>query len=504
MDDAADDTLGRLAKERFGLDYLFPLQRLVMANVLDACLSGDASDSGGFRQAAILPTGFGKSLCFQLPALLLPGPTIAVFPLLALMEDQRRRLAELGIGAAVFRGGMDEADRREAEASLRSGKAKIAITNPECLRGRLLDFLASLKPSHVAIDEAHCVSEWGNSFRPAYLELGKAVERLDPPVTTAFTATASPAVLESFSRILFQGRPCTLVQADPDRPNIHYAVSRTLARERTLERLLMELAKPAIVFCTSRDGVQILAERLRMRLGTEELRFYHAGLEAVEKRAIEEWFLGSKDGILVSTCAFGMGMDKRDVRTVIHYDPPPSIEAYLQESGRAGRDGKPSRAVLLSVPGTSPKANAANRDREQALLDYGASEGRCRREALLSLLGTKPEGPCSGCDVCDGNAPGQAEGASAIGLLLRMNRRRFTREEALRLLQGKAGEPPTCAGAGGLRGWREEDAGAAMSAAIKSGMAMERKKGLWKGRLAEEKAWRKEECGPPTAIPRSR
>ncbi len=163
--EAPDDPLGKAAKEAFGLDYLYPYQRLVAANVLDSALPG----AEALRQVVLLPTGFGKSLCFQLPALFLPRPTVVVYPLLALMEDQRRRLDSLGIGCSLFRGGQSPEERRAAELAVERGEARIVITNPECLGNpRLLSFLKEAQPSHLAIDEAHCVSEWGKSF-PALL-----------------------------------------------------------------------------------------------------------------------------------------------------------------------------------------------------------------------------------------------------------------------------------------------------------------------------------------------
>jgi len=308
--DEVVDPIAAAARERFGLDYLYPYQRLAVANILDAASEAPESAewrSGPLRQIVLLPTGFGKSLCFQLPALLLPRPSLVVYPLLALMEDQRRSLEALGIPCALFRGGMSPDERRRAEGLVESGEAKIVISNPECLAGgRLLDFLASTRPSHVAIDEAHCVSEWGETFRPSYLELGRIIERLEPPALSAFTATASPSVLESVARILFRGEPCRLIEGNPDRPNIAYTVVKTLSRDHSLTRLARGLPRPLLVFASSREGVQMLARLLRERLPGSDVRFYHAGLERAEKKMVEDWFYSSRDGILCATCAYGM------------------------------------------------------------------------------------------------------------------------------------------------------------------------------------------------------
>jgi ATP-dependent DNA helicase RecQ len=487
--ESIEDPVALLAKERFGLDYLYPYQRLVAANALDAAAPG----AEPMRQIVLLPTGFGKSLCFQLPALLLPGPTVVAYPLLALMEDQRRRLESLGIPCAVFRGGMSPEERSAAEVAVERGEAKIVISNPECLgTPRLLDFLKEARPSHIAIDEAHCVSEWGETFRPAYLDMGRIADALAPPALSAFTATASPAVFEAVARTLFGGASYRVVAGDPDRPNIAYAVLRTLNREHSLVRLAREMPRPLLVFCSSREGVQIVSRLLRERLDDEEVRFYHAGLERPEKKRIEEWFFASEKGILASTCAYGMGVDKKNIRSVIHYEAPASIEAYLQEAGRAGRDGLRSRAVLLAAPWDRDRLNReadeGRRARFGALLDYAASEGGCRRDALLDLLGSPGEGrpPCSGCDRCEGSDHPGFEGEGEIVGFVRANARRFSAEEALALLRGEetaSSEPPRCAGWGAMGSWENRDASRAMAAALRLGAVREIGRGPWKGRL---------------------
>ena len=435
----AVDRVATLAKDRFGIDYLFPLQRMAVANVLDA-----AGGEGPSRQLVLFPTGFGKSLCFQLPALLAPGPTVIVYPLLALMNDQKRSLEKRGIPCAFFRGGMEEEERRRECEAVTSGRAKIVITNPECLAApRLRGFLAGAKVFHLAIDEAHCVSEWGETFRPAYLELGKSVEEIAPAALSAFTATASPSVAEAIARHIFRGAPYSLVTADIDKPNIRYSVEPTLSPLHTLARLVAEKPKPLIVFDQSRAGVRRLCEVIAGRDGPEA-KFYHAGLEREEKNAVEAWFMESADGVLAATCAYGMGVDKRNIRTVVHFSPPASVEAYLQESGRAGRDGGPAEAILIrdesargrpaagpgsaagpgaGAGGSGPEA-ALREERRLAFLAYGASQG-CRREALHALMGAALDSPCSGCDACGGTSKSEPEGLGELRRFFAPNPGRF-------------------------------------------------------------------------------
>jgi ATP-dependent DNA helicase RecQ len=521
------DPVAALASEKFGIDYLFPLQRMAVANVLDA-----AGGEGPSRQLVLFPTGFGKSLCFQLPALLAPGPTVVVYPLLALMNDQKRSLEKRGIPCAFFRGGMEEEERRRECEAVTSGRAKIVITNPECLATpRLRGFLADAKVFHLAIDEAHCVSEWGETFRPAYLELGKSVEAIAPAALSAFTATASPTVAEAIARHIFRGTPYSLVTADIDKPNIRYSVEPTLSPLHTLMRLVVEKPKPLIVFDQSRAGVRRLCEVIAGR-GGPEAKFYHAGLERDEKNAVEAWFMESGDGVLAATCAYGMGVDKRDIRTVVHFSPPASVEAYLQESGRAGRDGGQAEAILIrdeaarvrpaarriaaaesgSEPGGAGPETALREERRLAFLAYGSTSD-CRRETLHALMGAALDSPCSGCDICDGSSKRAPEGLAGLQRFFASNPGRFDSSQAARLLgqarmeslgarrgglddgelggpgngaaawkpkyfRGFRGSPPTCAGAGAFGDWDEKDIRALIRGAAARGLLFTKRSAL--------------------------
>jgi ATP-dependent DNA helicase RecQ len=471
------DPLLEEAKKTFGISYLFPYQRLAVHNILSACgAPGSAgADSAPGDQIIMLPTGAGKSLCFQLPAVLLSGLTVVVYPLLSLMADQERRLKGAGIPVRVLRGGQTSTEREKTWTDLGSGTAKFVVANPEVLAvPAVVKRFEGLTVDHLVVDEAHCVAEWGETFRPAYLGLGEVRRNLRPRVTTAFTATASPPILARVITHLYEGKTPHLIAGDPDRPNIHYRTLPSICKDRTLARLLSESGRPALVFCRSRNGAEFTARALRRRLGEEDIFFYHAGLSREEKKAREDWFLPSRGGILTSTCAFGMGVDKPDIRTVIHRDVPGSVEAYLQESGRAGRDREPSRAVLLYGPedivSLGSLADPFAKERAEALLDY-ARLRFCRREKLLSLLGWKAES-CSGCDVCDGTIQTAPEGEQEILRFLRKNRRRYTQEEAALLLTGTRNYRSIIRGLTGrkefglLPSWNEEDLSEAMESLL--------------------------------------
>ncbi|UKI54075.1 MAG: ATP-dependent DNA helicase RecQ [Treponema sp.] len=266
------------------------------------------------------------------------------------------------------------------------------------LTGRLKEYGIS----HIAIDEAHCVSEWGDTFRPAYLELGKILRTLDVPVVTAFTATASPEVLARISDVLFNGE-AHIVRSESDRPNIHYYVKKVASKKAAALVLAKTEARPMIIFCGTRSRTEDMAQELNTAFGAETAKFYHAGMERGEKTKIEEWFFSRKDAVLCATCAYGMGVDKKDIHTVVHLDPPQTAEAYIQEAGRGGRDGSVANAILLwNFEDSLRFAEFPSGSRKAALREFAGTKS-CRRQVLLDALGAE-QAVCSGCDICRGKA----------------------------------------------------------------------------------------------------
>ena len=427
------DYLNQVAKEHFGIPYLFPYQRLAISNILD-CAADPVENNPA--QIVILPTGAGKSLCFMLPALLTQGITLIIFPLLSLMADQKRRLDSAGIPSLILRGGLSKEEREQAFDRIRNGEVKIVIANPEILLAPgVLEKVKQGNIFHVVIDEAHTVSQWGDTFRSAYLELGQIVANLKPKVTTAFTATASAEILDRFAEIIFGGIQPNIIRADPDRPNIRYDAHPYLSKDAALLKAVQEAEKPLIVFCSSREGTEITARRLKKHLKGQEVWFYHAGLTREEKKKIEEKFFVSAGGVLVATCAYGMGVDKSNIRTVIHADLPSSAEAYLQESGRGGRDRKQAYAVALVpfVPEQQLEPSTPDARRRMELYHiFTAPE--CRRKALLHILEHESQ-LCTGCDVCDRRIK-MPEGLFEILDLVRRNNRHITAQKVSYILKG--------------------------------------------------------------------
>lgn len=403
------DAVSIAAADHFNISYLYPYQRLVITNILEAGGYYGSARTGQSRQIALLPTGSGKSLCYMLPGILLGGVHVLVFPLLSLMEDQRRRLKEAGCRVHVLRGGQKREERTRIFSALREGGTHFLITNPEMLSiPEVRRQLRQLPVNHLVIDEAHTVSEWGDTFRPSLAALAGVIAELDSPLVTACTATASSRILRRLQETLFSGMPAHVIRANPDRPNIRYRVIPSLSPMRDLFDLTGDrgIRRPAVIFCPTRNDARHTAEMLALRHQDCRIRYYHAGLSREEKLEQENWFLSSRDGILCSTIAFGLGIDKGDIRTVIHTQVPETIEAYLQETGRAGRDRADALAIMLVGASDLLKGTSV-------LVPALLTHTLCRREALLALMDARPE-TCSGCDVCAGDVWGFAAGEAVI------------------------------------------------------------------------------------------
>ncbi|MEM9290879.1 MAG: ATP-dependent DNA helicase RecQ [Acidobacteriota bacterium] len=333
------EALHQALAERFGHSSFRPGQEEAARAILE-----------GRDVVAVMPTGAGKSLCYQLPALLLEGTTVVISPLIALMKDQVDALVARGIAAAAIHSGLGAGEKSAIRQRLARGELRLIYIAPERLSNSA--FRAALLRSGVArlvIDEAHCISQWGHDFRPDYRRLGALREALDVPVG-AFTATATPDVRQDIQRQLGLHAPLELVTGF-ERPNLTLAVEECRsqqAKARELARVIAEVGTPGIVYASTRKGVELWGALLA-ELGLRSA-CYHAGMGAEERRAVQDAFLQGNLQAIAATNAFGMGIDKADIRFVVHADLPGSVEAYYQEAGRAGRDGQPARCVLLYTP----------------------------------------------------------------------------------------------------------------------------------------------------------
>jgi ATP-dependent DNA helicase RecQ len=373
------------------------------AIVEQLCAGGDA--------LVLMPTGGGKSLCYQIPALLRQGTAIVVSPLIALMQDQVDALREAGVAAAYLNSSLGAEDQREVERQLLAGELNLLYVAPErLLTGRFLGLLERTEVALFAIDEAHCVSQWGHDFRPEYRELAILHQRFPQVPRIALTATADPRTRDEIVERLSLQQARQFV-ASFDRPNIGYRVGlRDNAKRQLTEFLQGHRGESGIVYCLSRKKVDDIAEWLA-EIGVEALP-YHAGLDATKRAANQKRFLREDGVVMVATVAFGMGIDKPDVRFVAHLDLPRSIEGYYQETGRGGRDGLPAEAwmiyglsdvvtmsQMIAQSESADDRKRVERQKLESLLAY-AEATDCRRQLLLGAFGETYPGPCGHCDNC--------------------------------------------------------------------------------------------------------
>ena len=404
-------------KQYFGHDGFRPGQQALVDGLL-----------AGRDVFGVMPTGGGKSVCYQLPALLRPGVTLVISPLISLMKDQVAALEQAGVPAACLNSSLDTAEMAEVMAKARGGAYKLLYIAPERLASPGFRALAAaLTIPVVAVDEAHCISQWGQDFRPGYLAIADFIAALPRrPAVAAFTATATAQVRADIVRLLRLDDPVEVVTGF-DRPNLYFDVLRPKSKKDTLLALLEQRrGKSGIVYCATRANVEKVCDAL-CAAGLPATR-YHAGLPDAERRRNQDDFQFDRRPVMVATNAFGMGIDKSNVSFVVHYHMPKDLESYYQEAGRAGRDGSPARCILL-YSGADVRLNqfmiekeqeneeldaeTARQVRENELerlkqMTFYATNHRCLRRFLLRYFGENPPDHCGNCSVCLKEAPSRA------------------------------------------------------------------------------------------------
>ncbi len=433
------DAAKNLLRAVFGFTSFRDGQAEIIETILD-----------GREVLAVMPTGSGKSLCFQLPALLRDGLTVVVSPLIALMRNQVAQLRSYGIAAASLNSANDFAESRRILEQIERGELRLVYIAPERLaKPETVALLRRAKVGMLAVDEAHCISQWGHDFRPEYMNLCALPGELGGVQVVAFTATADAATRTDILSRLFRQPPALFVHGF-DRPNLRLAMSpRTGGRVQILQFVAAHRGDSGIVYCSSRRATEDIAEFLRQN-GVRALP-YHAGLEASERSRNQDAFLQEDGIVMVATIAFGMGIDKPDVRFVCHANMPNNIESYYQEIGRAGRDGLPADTLTLYGMGdiglrrrqiedsnASDEQKRVDRLRLNALVSLCESP-RCRRQALLGYFGETSKGACGNCDICtDGVAMFDATilAQKAMSAVVRTGER-FGTEHLISILLGE-------------------------------------------------------------------
>jgi len=425
----------------FGFAAFRPGQGDIVGAVLD-----------GRDVLAIMPTGSGKSLCYQLPALLRDGLTVVVSPLIALMRNQVAQLCSYGIAAAALNSANDPRENRSVLEGIARGELRLVYVAPERLaKPETLDLLKRAKIALLAVDEAHCISQWGHDFRPEYADLGKVRSALGEVQTVAFTATADAATRADILAKLFSQPPEVFVHGF-DRPNLRLAMQPKIgSRKQISDFVAAHRGQSGIVYCASRRKTEKIADYLSEE-GVKALP-YHAGMEPTARSQHQDTFLQEDGVVVVATIAFGMGIDKPDVRFVMHADMPSNIESYYQEIGRAGRDGLPADTLTLYSTGdirlrrlqidqsdASDEQKRVDRQRLNALVSLCESP-RCRRQTLLTYFAETSE-PCGNCDFCCDGAQlvdGTIAAQKALSAMVRTGER-FGTEHLTNVLLGERSE----------------------------------------------------------------
>jgi ATP-dependent DNA helicase RecQ len=389
----------QILKNYFGYNSFRAQQELIINNIL-----------AGQDTVVLMPTGGGKSICYQLPSLVMEGLTLVISPLIALMKDQVERLNENGIKAAFINSSLSELHRKSIEKDLEAGTIKLLYVSPEkVFSNDFLSFLSILNVQLIAVDEAHCVSSWGHHFRPEYKKLHFLKKKFPQVTMVALTATADKAVRSDIGVSLGMQSP-TLYTSSFDRPNLSLSVLPGQKKWEQIKILLQKYAhQSGIIYCSSRRATEQLVQKIKL-LG-RRAACYHAGLPNPIKDQCQDAFLQGNIDIICATVAFGMGIDKPDIRFVIHYNMPGNLESYYQEIGRGGRDGKPADTILFysyrdvqtQLRFTAEITDEQYRDIQIAKLNRMQAYAEaliCRRKILLSYFGETLEKDCGNCDVC--------------------------------------------------------------------------------------------------------